>query len=96
MVSQIINLTIVYPTVYSAQIKVSIKAPRHWLLWGYSPVTGEFPAQRASNAEKVSIWWRHHAYDWRNAKKVNLEDMGKTVQFPTKPHAHISVDLSYI
>ena len=26
---------------------------------GNSPVTGEFPAQRASNAEKVSIWWRH-------------------------------------
>ena len=24
-----------------------------------SPVTGEFPAQRASNAENVSIWWRH-------------------------------------
>ena len=23
-------------------------------------VTGEFPAQRASNAENVSIWWRHH------------------------------------
>ena len=28
---------------------------------GNSPRTGEFPAQRASNAEKVSIWWRHHA-----------------------------------
>ena len=27
---------------------------------GYSPVTGEFSAQRASNAENVSIWWRHH------------------------------------
>ena len=27
---------------------------------GNSPVTGEFPAQRASNAESVSIWWRHH------------------------------------
>ena len=27
---------------------------------GNSPVTGEFPAQRASNAEIVSIWWRHH------------------------------------
>ena len=27
---------------------------------GKSPVTGEFPAQRASNAENVSIWWRHH------------------------------------
>ena len=22
---------------------------------------GEFPAQKASNAENVSIWWRHHA-----------------------------------
>ena len=27
---------------------------------GNSPVTGEFPAQRASNAENVTIWWRHH------------------------------------
>ena len=25
-----------------------------------SPGTGEFPAQMASNAENVSIWWRHH------------------------------------
>ena len=27
---------------------------------GNSPVAGKFPAQRASNAEKVSIWWYHH------------------------------------
>ena len=27
---------------------------------GKSPVTGEFPAQKTSNAESVSIWWRHH------------------------------------
>ena len=27
---------------------------------GNSPVIGEFPAQKASNAETVSIWWRHH------------------------------------
>ena len=27
---------------------------------GNSPVTGEFPAQRASNAENVSIWCRLH------------------------------------
>ena len=27
---------------------------------GNSSVTGEFPTQRASNAETVSIWWRHH------------------------------------
>ena len=28
---------------------------------GNSPGTGEFPTQMASNAESVSIWWRHHA-----------------------------------
>ena len=40
---------------------------------GNSPVTGEFPTQRASNAENVSIWWRHHVVrsngpyvDWVN------------------------------
>ena len=27
---------------------------------GNSPVTSEFPSQRASNTENVSIWWRHH------------------------------------
>ena len=27
---------------------------------GNSPVTVEFPAQMASNAENVSFWWRHH------------------------------------
>ena len=27
---------------------------------GNSPVTGEFPAQRASNSKKISFWWRHH------------------------------------
>ena len=28
---------------------------------GNSPVTDEFPAQKAGNAEDVPIWWRHHA-----------------------------------
>ena len=27
---------------------------------GNSPVTGEFPAQRASNSENVPIWWHRH------------------------------------
>ena len=33
---------------------------------GNSPGTGEFPTQMASNAENVSIWWRHkiHAFVW--------------------------------
>ena len=35
---------------------------------GNSPVTGEFPAQMASNAENVSIWWRHHG----DSQKWNL------------------------
>ena len=29
---------------------------------GNSLVTGEFPAQMASNVENSSIWWRQHAY----------------------------------
>ena len=58
--SQITSLTIVYWTVIQAQIKENIKAPRHWPLCGEFTGTGEFPAQRASNAENVSIWWCHH------------------------------------
>ena len=47
---------------FNAQIKETSK-PRVTGLWaGNSPVTGEFPAQRASNAENVSIWWRHHVW----------------------------------
>ena len=39
-----------------AQIKENIKGG---FCAGNSPVT-ESPAQMASNAENVSIWWRHH------------------------------------
>ena len=42
------------------QIKENIKAPRHWPLCGEFTGTGEFPVRRASYAENVSIWWRHH------------------------------------
>ena len=31
---------------------------------GNSPMTVEFPAQRASDAENVSIWWRHHKINY--------------------------------
>ena len=33
---------------------------------GNSPVTGEFHTQRTGNAENVSIWWRHHAFNGRD------------------------------
>ena len=35
---------------------------------GNSPVTSEFPAQMVSNAQNVSIWWRHHG--WRCFSRV--------------------------
>ena len=60
MASQITSLTIVYLTIYSAQIPKTSKLRVTGLCAGNSPVTYEFPAQMASNAENVSIWWRHH------------------------------------
>ena len=35
---------------------------------GNSPLTGEFPAQMASNADNVSIWWRHHVWTHNRTK----------------------------
>ena len=39
--------------------KKTLKLRVTGLCAGNSPVTGEFPAQMASNAENISIWWRH-------------------------------------
>ena len=36
---------------------------------GNSLATGEFPAQRASNTENVSIWWYHHAEKQPNGRQ---------------------------
>ena len=61
MASQITSLIIVYSTVYSRRrSKKTSKLRVTGLCAGNSPVTGEFPAQMVSNAENVSIWWRHH------------------------------------
>ena len=43
-----------YTSKYTSKLRVT------GLCLGNSPRTGEFPAQMASNAENVSIWWRHH------------------------------------
>ena len=37
---------------------------------GNSPFTGEFPAQLASNAENVSIWWRHHGIVYKDVVDI--------------------------
>ena len=61
MASEITSLTIVYSTVYSdADHQKTSKLRATGLCAVNSPGTGEFPAQMASNAENVSIWWRHH------------------------------------
>ena len=57
--SQVTSLTNVYSTVYSDAKKTS-KLSVTGLCAGNSPGAGEFPAEMASYAENVSIWWRHH------------------------------------
>ena len=67
-------------TFIQTQIKENIKAPRHWPLCGEFTGTGEFPAQRASYAVNVSIWWRHHVMaPWcGNALYVAVKLWGKS------------------
>ena len=61
MVSQITSLTIVYSDrLFRRRSKKTSKLRITGLCAGNSPGTDEFPAQMASNAENVSIWWRHH------------------------------------
>ena len=62
MASQITSLTLFIETFIQTQIKENIKVPRPWPLCGEFTGTDEFPAQRASYAENVSIWWRHHGF----------------------------------
>ena len=60
MTSQITSLTSVYAAVYSAadQRKHQSSASLAFV--------GEFPAQMASNAENVSIWWRYRVISGNN------------------------------
>ena len=78
---QITSLSTVCSTVCSGadqRKKDNIKARVTGLCAGNSPVTGEFPAQRDSSAENVSIWWRHHDI-WRkrnNGAGLNQGGLG--------------------
>ena len=56
---------------------------------GNSPVTGEFPAQKTSNAENVSIWWRHHD---ENGSEV---EQGETGMDRGHINLHIAVVMNY-
>ena len=73
MASQITSLTVVYSTVYSdADQRKHQSSASPAFVWGIHR-DGEFPAQRASYAENVSIWWRHHASGWSCEPKVMPE-----------------------
>ena len=61
MPSRITGVSVVCSTPFvKAQMKEHIKAPRHWPLRGESRWPLGSP-QKVSNAQNVSIWWRHHA-----------------------------------
>ena len=70
-----------------ARIKENIKAPRHWLL------TGEFPVQRVSNAENVSIWWRHHVYTYvtkHNTEMATNKMLMAVITRTSFPYIHVN------
>ena len=48
-------------------------SPPYWSLWGKLPMTGGFPSQRASNAEIISMLWRHHVSSWEDKPSINKE-----------------------
>ena len=60
---------------------------------GNSPVTGKFPAQMASNAENVSIWWRHHEESLTKPlePQVNIPPLWRNLYFA---HGYL-VDILY-
>ena len=43
-----------------AHIKENINAARHWPMWGEFTGHRWNPHKKTSNADNISIWWRHH------------------------------------
>ena len=77
--SQITSLTVVYSTFYSDASKKTSTICVTGLCAGNSPVTGEFPAPMASNAENVSIWWRHHVMG-RSVNRSQLSALSPSIK----------------
>ena len=73
MASQITSLAIVYSAVNSGgRSKKTSKLRVTGLCAGNSPGTGEFPAQMASYAKNVSIWWRHHGVNHNMCSMISM------------------------
>ena len=62
---------------FKAQIKETSKLC-HWPGVWNSPVPGEFPAQRSSNGENVSIWWHHHEM-WLKSHMCGCSNMPRSL-----------------
>ena len=61
------------PVKFRRRSKKTSKLRVTGLCAGISPVIGEFPAQMASKAKNVSVWWRHHALvASRESIKINF------------------------
>ena len=74
---------------------------------GNSPGTGEFPAQMASNAENVSISWRHHGGEhkivaafvkqpWRLWMNISLESVTDTRCYCDMPIEHNKAQQNHV
>ena len=80
--------------------KKALKLHASGLCAGNSPVTGEFYVQIASNAENVSIWWRHHVeksrpWDSSETSKNNMHWPLYAAQSCVK-YCHVIVPILYI
>ena len=58
---------------------------------GNSPGTGEFPAQMASYAENVSIWWRHHD----SSRLLVFSPLGSSLNYVTTNVIGWPLDISW-
>ena len=61
--SQIISLTIVHSTGYSDADQRKHQSSASLAFVREFTGAGEFSLQMTSNAENVSIWWRHHVVE---------------------------------
>ena len=88
--SQMVSLMLFTQPFIQAQIKENIKALRHWPLWGEFTGDRWNPTQRASNAENVSIWWRHNRFDFLRSWITTF--CGETFSSATKGHFSCQAD----
>ena len=87
MVSQIIRVSMDCSKGLSKHRSKKIPKLRVTGLCGENPpVTGGFPSQGASNAENVSIWWRHHGVMGSWILAIQFQTVRSVSQQRKPPH----------